>query len=66
MGAFVETNEFKRLNVGCVIDESMPGETDVFNLCYAERSSWGKYSYLSEILTAKNKHESYYKTFKTF
>lgn len=43
MESFVKTDEFKKLNVGCVIDESMPGETDEFLLAYAERSSWRKY-----------------------
>lgn len=54
MGVFVETEEFKKLNVGCVIDESMPGETDVFNLGYAERSSWCKYFIFERLIAQIN------------
>ncbi|KAK7597711.1 hypothetical protein V9T40_009936 [Parthenolecanium corni] len=40
MGTFVNTDEFKAMNVGCVLDESMPSPGDEFILCYAERVNW--------------------------
>lgn len=42
MGAFVETDEFKTMNVGFVLDESGPSTTDEFILCYAERVGWSE------------------------
>ncbi|XP_077284750.1 aminoacylase-1-like [Arctopsyche grandis] len=40
MRAFVQTEEFKKLNVGLAIDEGMASPTDEFLLYYGERSIW--------------------------
>lgn len=45
MGTFVNTDEFKAMNVGCVLDESMPSPGDEFILCYAERVNWREFQY---------------------
>lgn len=43
MKDFVETEEFKRLNVGFEMDESAASPTDAFMLFYAERPMWRKF-----------------------
>uniref|UniRef100_A0A8D9ADR6 N-acyl-aliphatic-L-amino acid amidohydrolase n=1 Tax=Cacopsylla melanoneura TaxID=428564 RepID=A0A8D9ADR6_9HEMI len=40
MGVFVTTEEFKKLNVGCALDEGNPSPTEVFPLFNAERTIW--------------------------
>lgn len=40
MKKFVVSDEFKRLNVGFALDESMPSPTETYMLTYAERSLW--------------------------
>ena len=42
MGAFVETDMFKRLNVGFCLDEGLANPTDAFSVFYGERSAWCK------------------------
>lgn len=42
MGAFVETDMFKRLNVGFCLDEGLANPTDAFTVFYGERSAWCK------------------------
>lgn len=43
MGSFVETEIFKKLNVGFAMDEFGAEPTDEFGLAYGERASWCKY-----------------------
>lgn len=38
MGTYVQTDEFKKLNIGCALDESMPGPSEMFFLHYADRT----------------------------
>lgn len=38
MGAFVQTDEFEKLNIGCALDESIPSSSEMFLLHYADRS----------------------------
>lgn len=40
MGAFVKTNDFKNLNVGCALDEGYPSATDELEVYNTERTSW--------------------------
>lgn len=41
MKPFVESNEFKAMNVGFSLDEGIASPTEVFSVFYAERSIWG-------------------------
>lgn len=45
MKAFVESEEFKKLNVGFALDEGMANEDSTFPLFYGERTRWGKCLY---------------------
>jgi len=40
MARFVETNEFRKLNVGFTLDEGLASEDDVIPLFYGERAVW--------------------------
>jgi len=40
MQLFVETPEFKKLNLGLALDEGVASETDVYKIYYAERAKW--------------------------
>lgn len=40
MKLFVETDAFRKLNVGCVLDEGVASPTESFNLYYGERTSY--------------------------
>lgn len=40
MKLFVDTDDFKALNVGFALDEGIASPTDVFSVYYAERSIW--------------------------
>ncbi|CAH0555895.1 unnamed protein product [Brassicogethes aeneus] len=40
MKVFVETEEFKKLNIGCALDEGMPSTNEEFALFYDERCMW--------------------------
>ena len=40
MRVFAFTDEFKSLNAGFSLDEGIASEDDVFNVFYAERSTW--------------------------
>lgn len=40
MKAFVETEEFRALNVGFALDEGSATESETFSVFYAERSVW--------------------------
>lgn len=40
MKAFVETEEFRALNVGFALDEGSATVSEIFNVFYAERSVW--------------------------
>lgn len=40
MAKFVESEEFKELNVGFVLDEGQASVTDEFRVFYADRSPW--------------------------
>lgn len=42
MGLFVKTNDFKKLNVGCALDEGIASPTEDFLLYNGERSIWRK------------------------
>lgn len=42
MEAFVQTAEYKKLNVGFSLDEGIASEDDSFKVSYAERSIWRK------------------------
>lgn len=49
MKSFVKTDEFKALNIGFGLDESLASANDTFCVFYAERAIWRKYSYLFSI-----------------
>ncbi|VDP10173.1 unnamed protein product [Soboliphyme baturini] len=40
MGAFVETDEFKAMNVGLALDEGIASTNDTYNIFYTERVAW--------------------------
>lgn len=40
MAKFVESNEFRELNVGFVMDEGQASTNDDFRVFYADRSPW--------------------------
>ena len=42
MGAFVKTEEFKKLNTGFCLDEGLANPIDAFTVFYGERSAWCK------------------------
>lgn len=42
MKLFIETEEFRSLNVGCALDEGAPSPPDFFFIFYAEKSIWRK------------------------
>lgn len=43
MRPFVETCDFKSLNIGFSLDEGLASPTDVYPVFYAERSVWRKH-----------------------
>ena len=43
MKKFIESSEFKKLNVGFSLDEGMASASEEFDLYYAERAIWGEY-----------------------
>lgn len=43
MKEFVDTEEFKSLNVGFSLDEGIASPNEVFSVFYAERAIWRKY-----------------------
>ena len=47
MGAFVQSDLFKSLNVGFCLDEGLANPTDAFTVFYGERSAWCKLLKLS-------------------
>ena len=51
MGAFVQSDLFKRLNVGFCLDEGLANPTDAFTVFYGERSAWCKLGYLLKLST---------------
>ena len=40
MGKFIESDYFKKLNVGFALDEGGPNPADIFIVTYGERSTW--------------------------
>ncbi|KRX71544.1 Aminoacylase-1 [Trichinella britovi] len=40
MAKFIETDSFKKLNVGVCLDEGIATEDDVYRIYYAERNTW--------------------------
>ena len=42
MGKYVETEEFKALNVGFALDEGLANPTEKYTLFYGERGPWCK------------------------
>jgi len=40
LAAFLKTQEFKDLNIGCALDEGMASPTDVYTVYYGERVPW--------------------------
>lgn len=46
MAKFVDTNEFRSLNVGFALDEGIACTDDVIPLFYAERSVWRQYIFI--------------------
>ena len=42
METFVNTDEFRALNAGLVLDEGLANPTDAFTLFYGERAPWCK------------------------
>lgn len=44
MQAFVEHEEFKKLNVEVALDEGIASPNDVFTVFYGERAAWCKHS----------------------
>ena len=51
MRVFVNTKEFKALNIGFSIDEGIASPTEEFFLFYEERAIWRKYPVISSIVT---------------
>lgn len=47
MKLFVKSEGFKKLNVGCALDEGIANPDEGFQLFYGERSIWRKYFELS-------------------
>lgn len=43
MKAFVDTNDFKNLNVGFALDEGIASPNNEYPIFYAERVIWRKY-----------------------
>lgn len=41
MAPFVRSDHFKNMNVGLMLDEGYPSETDEIGVFYAEKSCWG-------------------------
>ncbi|CDW52142.1 aminoacylase 1A [Trichuris trichiura] len=54
MGKFVETEEFRLLNVGLCLDEGVASEDDIYRVYYAERSLW----WLKVIASGNSGHAS--------
>ncbi|KFD63051.1 hypothetical protein M514_07982 [Trichuris suis] len=54
MGKFVETEEFRLLNVGLCLDEGVASEDDIYRIYYAERSLW----WLKVIASGNSGHAS--------
>lgn len=48
MRAFVDTSDFKSLNIGFSLDEGLASPTEVFPVFYAERSVWRKCLYIKK------------------
>ena len=46
MGVFVQSDLFKKLNIGFCLDEGLANPTDAFSVFYGERSAWCKLGYL--------------------
>lgn len=42
MAKFVETNDFKKLNVGFALDEGIASPTEIYSVFFAERAIWRK------------------------
>lgn len=42
MAKFIETDEFKNLNVGFALDEGIASPTETYPVFYAERAIWRK------------------------
>lgn len=40
MEAFIETDVFRNLNIGFVLDEGIASENDIYKVFYAERCPW--------------------------
>lgn len=43
MKAFVQSEDFKQLNVGFLLDEGIASETEVFKVFYGEKTCWRKH-----------------------
>lgn len=54
MSIFVNTPEFRALNVGCMLDEARATGTDECLLVYGERTIWRK-CILNKLNTVKNR-----------
>lgn len=42
MKLFVETEEFRKLNIGFGLDEGLASEDDIYRVYYAERRPWSQ------------------------
>lgn len=40
MELFVETEEFRKLNIGVALDEGLANPEDFFTVFYGERTAW--------------------------
>lgn len=49
MRSFVETCDFKSLNIGFSLDEGLASPTEEFPVFYAERSVWRKFEILKPL-----------------
>lgn len=43
MKLFVKSEGFKKLNIGCALDEGIANPDESYQLFYGERSIWRKY-----------------------
>lgn len=54
MAAFVHTDDFRNLNIGCGFDEGCPSENDTFFLFYGEKITWRNIIFLSNFTQFSN------------
>lgn len=53
MALFIKTEDFKKLNIGCALDEGIASSDDTFLLYNGERSIWRKFMIIELFVTYK-------------